>query len=163
MLLITLFVMTFIAHSIGLSIIIGAFLTGVIFDKTHIKKIQHEIYSMTYGLFIPIFFVYVGSFLTPATLIANWYLVLLIVLVASAGKFVGSFLGSSMSGTKLKDSAIIGIGMMGRCEVALIIAVSARKLGLFSADIYTIIVSSIILTVIIAPIMLRYVITKFSK
>jgi magnesium-transporting ATPase (P-type) len=52
---------------------------------------------------------------------------------------------------------------MGRCEVALIIAVSARKLGLFSADIYTIIVSSIILTVIIAPIMLRYVITKFSK
>jgi len=162
MILMTLFVLTFIAHIVGLSIIIGAFLTGVIFDKKHIKKIEHEVYSMTYGLFIPIFFVFVGSFINPLAILNHWYVVLLILLVALAGKFFGSFLGASITGLSLRDSTIIGIGMMGRCEVALVIAVLARSLGLLSADIYTIIASSIILTVIITPVLLRQTIKRFN-
>ncbi|MFH1450728.1 MAG: cation:proton antiporter, partial [archaeon] len=162
MILITLFALTFIAHSIGLSIIIGAFLAGVVFDKSHIKKIEHEIYSMTYGLFIPIFFIFVGSFLIPSVLLNSWQSVLLILLVALAGKFIGSSLGSVISGMSLKNSALIGVGMMGRCEVALILAIMARGMNIFSGEIYTIIVSSIILTVIITPILFRFLLKKGS-
>ena len=163
MILMILFLLTFLAHSIGLSIIIGAFLAGTIFDKRHIKKIEHEIYSMTFGLFIPIFFVYVGSFLIPAALIQYWYLVLVIVIVALAGKFIGSFLGASISGLSFKHSTVIGTGMMGKAEVALVIAVLAKSMGIFSSEIYTVIVTSIILMVIITPILFRQCLKRFYK
>jgi len=161
--LIVLFGLTFLAHAIGLSMLIGAFLAGVIFDKKHIKKIEHEVYSMTYGLFISVFFVFVGSFVDPFVLISNWHIVLLILFVALAGKFLGAFLGSSISGVSLRNSATIGIGMMGHCEVALAIAVTARSSNILPANIYTVIVSSLVLTVIITPVLLRYMLKKVAK
>ena len=163
MILMILFALTFLAHGVGLSIIIGAFLAGTIFDKRHIKKIEHEIYSMTYGLFIPIFFVFVGSYLTPSVLIKYWYMILLIILVALIGKFIGSFIGAAMTGISMRDSTLVGVGMMGKCEVALIISVLARSIGVFSSEIYTIIVSSIVLGMIITPIILRFLLKRFNK
>jgi len=160
MILMILFVLTFLAHFVGLSIIIGAFLTGVVFDKTHIKKIEHEIYSMTYGLFIPVFFVFVGSYLMPLFILEHWYVVLIVLVVALVGKFLGSFLGASISGQSLRNSITIGVGMMARCEVAIIIAIMAKNLDIFSSEIYTIVVSSIILTVVITPIILRFIVKK---
>ncbi|MDP7282620.1 MAG: cation:proton antiporter [Candidatus Undinarchaeales archaeon] len=150
--LIILFATTFIAHYIGLSIIIGAFLAGTIFKKAHIKKIQHEVYSMTYGLFIPIFFVFVGSFLNPAVLIEYWYFIFLIVLVAMISKFIGSFFGAILSGLTKKSSIAVGLGMMGKCEVSLVIAVLAHNLGVFPENVYTVVVTSVVLIMILTPI-----------
>lgn len=160
MILIVILALTFIAHSIGLSVVIGAFLAGVLFKQDYIKGIKHEIYSMTCGLFIPVFFAYIGSFILPSVILRSWLAVLLIVAVALGTKFFGSMLGAVVSNLSGRDAVHVGIGMMGRCEVALVIALLAKDLGLFTQNVYTVIVASAMITVVITQILLKQAVRR---
>lgn len=155
--IVLLFGLAFLGKGVGLSTIIGAFLAGVILDKRKLVHVEHEIYGMTYGLFIPFFFVFIGTYINLGILYEHFILILLIFSIAFLTKFFGALLGAKISGMKLKDSLTVGIGMVPRSEVALIIVSLGLTSGVLSDTLYSVIVSALILTILVTPPLLKWV------
>lgn len=130
------FAYSFIAEEIfGVADITGAFLAGIVLSTDHRaseytdKKVDVD----TYTIFAPVFFANIGissiSFLglNPAILL----FALVAVLAGLAGKIIGCGAVCKAFGYSWRESAIGGIGMMARGEVALIVtsAVTSAALG----------------------------------
>jgi Kef-type K+ transport system membrane component KefB len=63
----------------------------------------------------------------------------------------------------MKDSAIIGVGMMPRGEVAMIVALIGLSKGWIQQDTYAALVTMSLLTTIIPPLLLRNWLFKSRK
>lgn len=155
--LILLFGLGILSKSMGLSLIIGAFLAGVILDKKKLFHVEHEIYGMTYGLFVPIFFVFMGTYLNLEVFYSHILVVLLIFFVAIFTKLFGAAFGAKLSGLNPKSSLIVGIGMMPRGEVALIILSLGLSTGVLTDTIYSIILAALMLTILVTPPLLKFI------
>jgi len=150
-----------LAKTLGLAAITGAYFAGVIIGKTKERRIILEnIRGMGYALFIPLFFVGIGFKLIQELFIleAESHMLLIqmlkspvpymFVILAILGKVIGSVLGSKSLGLSLRDSFIVGFGMVPRMEVALTVATLAVSiLDLTSVEVSQIIYSTIVLVV----------------
>lgn len=151
LILIIVFLFSYISELLGLSIVIGAFLAGVILDEKHLKEVEHEVYSITYGLFIPIFFVLIGTRVDPLAIYHNLWWILPVFAGAVLTKFIGSFLGSFLAGVDLSNSILVGVGMIPRGEIAFVVAGLAVKEGVLSATLYSVVIAVLTLTILITP------------
>lgn len=148
---------SYVAEIIGLSAIVGAFLAGVTLNYSrHIEKIVKQFYSLE-ALFTPIFFVSLGMYVDIDALVHNIEPILVITLIAVATKVVGCGLAAKSVGASLKDSLIVGVGMVPRGEVALIIGfyglITSTASGepVLTAAEYAAIASMSFLTTVIVP------------
>jgi Kef-type K+ transport system membrane component KefB len=158
---------SFFADSAGISGIIGAFIAGLIIGQNvRSTKISEDIKTIGYGLFIPIFFVWIGSRfweesstdLSLYALIAVFALVF--ILISILGKIIGCGIGAKLAGLSNKESLQVGIGMIPRMEVALIIVAAAVSRGIIADPIVahqlliiTILIS--IFTTLITPFLIK--------
>ncbi|HHD83197.1 MAG TPA: cation:proton antiporter, partial [Bacteroidetes bacterium] len=165
-----------LAKILGLAAITGAYFAGIIIGKTKEKRIILEnIRGMGYALFIPLFFVGIGFKLVQeiSTLESESHILLLqmlqspipyiFVILAIIGKVLGSVLGSKFLGLDLKDSLIVGFGMVPRMEVALTVATLAISILDFTTIDATQIIYSTILLVLISSLMTPPIIQAFFK
>jgi Kef-type K+ transport system membrane component KefB len=116
------------AEFVGVSAIVGAFLAGVCMNRISLKhsldiKLGAE---YLYIIFAAIFFVSLGiivdlRFLTPDMLI----FIGVLIVVAVATKVIGCGLPARLLGMKMRDSLLIGFGMVPRGEVAMIVGLIA--------------------------------------
>ena len=162
-------IFSFFADKSGISGIIGAFVAGLIIGHTlKSRKIIDDIQTIGYGLFIPLFFVWVGASLWEgasqdlSSFTAIGLLALVIIIVAIVGKMVGCGIGAKLAGMKNKESLQIGVGMIPRMELALIIVSSAISHGLLSSPKveHQILAATILLTIattLIAPLLIKAV------
>ena len=81
--------------------------------------------------------------------------ILVLTLVATVTKIVGCGLPAKLFGFNLKDSTIIGVGMMPRGEVAMIVALIGLSKDWIEQDTYVALVVMSLLTTIIPPLLLR--------
>ncbi len=148
---------SFAAFSVGLSIVTGAFILGLIMPKRRIARVEHEVYAFGYGFAIPAFFVYMGSFLNPVLLIqpAAQLSVLLLFSVAALSKFSGSSLGGLLTGFGRHSSAMIGIGMIPRMEIAIVMAELGKNAGILSLETFSLLITTMMLTVFATPFLLK--------
>jgi Kef-type K+ transport system membrane component KefB len=153
--LVFLFSMAFLAELLGLSLITGAFLAGVMINKKAIKKIQHELYGLTYGLFVPIFFVFIGLHLTPVDLSGTFNIMLFLLAVAVFSKILGAGAGAKLTGFSFKSSLFIGSAMVPRIELSFIVAIIAKTQGYITSTFYTLLVAVFALTVLVTPPLLK--------
>lgn len=77
---------------------------------------------------------------------------LALVVVACLGKLVGSGLGARIGGLDRADSTLVGIGMIGRGEVALVAATLGLTSGAIDSGVYAAVVLMAVATTVIAPI-----------
>ena len=162
-------IFSFFADKSGISGIIGAFVAGLIIGHTlKSRKIIDDVQTIGYGLFIPLFFVWVGASLWEgvsqdlSSFAAIGLLALVIIIVAIVGKIVGCGIGAKLAGMKNKESLQIGVGMIPRMELALIIVSSAISHGLLSSPKveHQILAATILLTIattLIAPLLIKAV------
>lgn len=162
-------IFSFFADKSGISGIIGAFVAGLIIGHTlKSRKIIDDVQTIGYGLFIPLFFVWVGASLWDgasqdlSSFAAIGLLALVIIIVAIVGKIVGCGIGAKLAGMKNKESLQIGVGMIPRMELALIIVSSAISHGLLSSPKveHQILAATILLTIattLIAPLLIKAV------
>jgi len=154
------------AELMGLSAIIGSFLAGVSLTGVRLRNSR----SFRDGaehlqiIFASIFFVSLGVLIdfhaiTPDLL---WFLLALTV-VALLVKFIGCGIPAKLVGLNMKDSIIIGLGMVPRGEVAMIVALIGLSQNLIMQDTYAVLVLMSLLTTIIPPIILRNVLFKVRK
>lgn len=141
--------LAFIANSIGLATIVGAFAAGLVLEKTQNKLHILKKVKPVADLFVPVFFVMAGvivdlsSITSPDIIVAG----LVLTVIAIVGKLVS---GAGCFGSKAKGLPV-GIGMVPRGEVGLIFASFGLTHSLIETDMYSILIIVIILTTVVTP------------
>jgi len=156
------FVMAYIADEVQLDAVLGAFVAGIAVSnsKDYNEKISRNIETVGYAIFIPIFFISIGLNLEFTTFLKDFWLIVVMTLTGILGKLIGSGFGARISGFSMRDSYVIGSGMISRGEMALIIAQIGFGVKLLSEEYYSAVIISIILITIIAPFFLKHSISK---
>ncbi|MFC2069883.1 cation:proton antiporter [Chloroflexota bacterium] len=152
------FFYSLIAELVGLSAIIGSFIAGVSLTRA---KLKHE-EAFTEGsehlqiIFASIFFISLGILMDFHVFTLNlvWFVVVLTV-VALLTKLIGCGLPAKLQGMSIRDSLVVGTGMVPRGEVAMIIALIGLNQKLIMQDTYAALVLMSLLTTIIPPLILR--------
>ncbi|OOG52399.1 cation/H(+) antiporter [Rhodanobacter sp. B05] len=144
----------------GLAAIIGAFLAGMIASETRQRdELEHQTLPLL-AFLTPFFFVVTGAKINLAELAsaqALWMLAV-VTLIAIASKLAGGFLGALSLGRR--SAAIVGFGMVPRGEVGVVIASLGLAAGVFSEQIYAIIVAMSLLTAMITPPVLAWLLRR---
>ena len=147
----------------GVADITGAFLAGVILSTDHrgSEFTDHAVDASTYTLFAPVFFANIG--ITHITFSGmNGFIVLfafLAVLMGLIGKVVGCGAVAKLNKYTLRESAVCGVGMMARGEVALIVTSTAMSVGsvdkALPAEFMLMTVFLILISSVLTPILLK--------
>jgi Kef-type K+ transport system membrane component KefB len=163
------FAYSWIAEEIfGVADITGAFLAGVILSTDHRASVyvDKKVEVNSYMLFAPIFFANIGiSSITFAGLNPNLLLfAVLAVILGLLGKVIGCGGVCKAFGYSWRESAIGGVGMMARGEVALIVTetVTSATLGAnaLGSEFMLMTVLLILVSSILTPILLK---TLYNK
>ncbi len=144
----------------GLAAIIGAFLAGMIASETRQRgELEHQTLPLL-AFITPFFFVVTGAKINLAELASGqalWMLAVVTV-IAIASKLIGGFLGALALGRR--SATIIGFGMVPRGEVGVVIASLGLAAGVFSEQIYAIIVAMSLLTAMVTPPVLAWLLRR---
>jgi len=159
------FILSAFSIKAKLAPIIGAFIAGLVLStikQQQIEEIKGDIKPI-YAFFVPIFFVLMGTNVDISTfnpfVVANREVLILtgILLVVA---FVGKALAGFVVFKKNINKFLIGVSMVPRGEVGLIFAGLGLKNNVFGIRDYSSLVTVIMLTTFITPIMLKHIISK---
>ena len=150
-----------IAETIGLSIIIGAFIAGVILGQlSFFRGLKDFVTLIGGGFFIPVFFVTVGMTFDFQAFLSIGGFTGALVLVAIIGKLVGCSLGAKLTKFDNRESIATGVAMIPRAGVELILVKLGLDYGIINKDIASSILIMVIITTLITPPMLAKVLRK---
>ncbi len=135
---------------IGIHALFGAFMAGAIMpENTKFRDIFIEkVEDIALVLLLPLFFVFTGLRTQIGLLndIYLWKITGVIILVAVAGKFIGSALASRFVGQNWKDSLIIGALMNTRGLMELVVLNIGYDLGILTPEIFAMMVIMALVT-----------------
>lgn len=155
--LIICFAYAFAAEYTGVANIIGAYAAGIAVGLT---KFKHEVFekveTISYAVFVPVFFAYIGISAAFTGIFNNIGLILLLSIFAVLTKLIGAGAGAKLSGFGWNPALGIGSAMVSRGEVALIAASMGLSSGLVTQDLYSTIIIVVIITTIVTPPMMNY-------
>lgn len=154
--LIICFVYAYFAEFTGVAAIIGAYLAGVFISLTEFKhEVFEKIETISYSIFVPVFFTLIGITAEFSGVEENMGLILLFSILAIVTKLVGASVGAKTAGFTWKGSLGIGAAMVSRGEVALIIAAIGLEAKLLTEDLFAIMVVVVLVTTIVTPLMMK--------
>ncbi len=110
-----------LAEQFGLHGIVGAFLAGTLLARSEIGKSQfiNKISSISYAIFIPLFFVWTGLLLNLGDITLMSFVLVFGALAANA---IGAYWASKMNGMNENECVMTALTMLPRGDVNLIIA-----------------------------------------
>jgi len=155
--------LAYVSTLFGLAAIIGAFLAGMIASETRQQHTLEQQFQPLLALLTPFFFVLTGSKIDLHQLANADALIALLVVTAIAivSKLLGGFFGSLSLGRT--SAAIVGFGMVPRGEVGVVIASLGLTAGVFSDQMYAIIVAMSLLTAMVTPPILAWLLKRAVK
>lgn len=152
--------MSMLTHGLGLESMLGAFLAGILVSQSPRLRngVVHTLELFTASFFAPIFFACAGLKVNLAALFSPHQLglALLVLLVASLGKYLGCYLGGWWGGLKHWERIALGSGMNPRGAMGVIVARIGLSLGILTSDTYSVLIAMAILTSLAAPALLRW-------
>ena len=136
--------------------IVAGFLVGLVLSKTiKGKKIENKLHVLSYGIFIPIFFLEVGIetdisvfFRASNTILFS----LLIVFTLLLSKIGSGYVCGKMIGLPQKERLIFGFSSIPQLSTSLAVAFTALDRGLIDSNLQASIVLLSITTVLLTPI-----------
>jgi Kef-type K+ transport system membrane component KefB len=148
------FILAFATDHLELSLAAGAFLGGMTMANSEFSSIiEAKTKTIGYGFLIPIFYASIGTLLVLNNI--NPVLVIAIVVVALAGKFIGCALIAKAAGMRGDEIKLIGVSLIPRGNENIAVAELVFALGVISVAVYTSVIFAIIATVIISPVLLK--------
>ncbi len=134
---------------LGLSVAIGAFLTGaVIGGCKEAPKVERDITPLRV-VFTAVFFVSVGMLFDPMSLVNHWPTVVIIATVFVVAKGLLSTTGPFLLGQSGHNAIKVGLTMTVLGEFSFIIAREGLKAHIIPPELYQIIISASIMTLAI--------------
>ncbi|MFI4861487.1 MAG: cation:proton antiporter [Phycisphaerales bacterium JB063] len=152
---------------IGIHAIFGAFLAGVALgDSKHLKpQTRKTIEQIVTYIFAPIFFAGVAlrvDFFDKGNF--DLLTILLVLVVAIAGKALGCYAGAKWAGMSRRESWAVGFGMSARGAMEIILGQIALNYGLITEKLFVaIVIMAIVTSVIAGPMMQKALGLKQGK
>ncbi|MBO5513123.1 MAG: cation:proton antiporter [Mogibacterium sp.] len=149
------FLMAMVAHQLGFSTELGAFIAGSFFAGT---RYAHRVEQVTAGIkdmFGAVFFLSVGMMVQPSIITERWTSIVPIAIVAVIAKLIFATIGMMLSGQDMSTSLKGGIALAPIGEFSFIIASLGISLGVIDSYLYPVIVAASILTIMMTPILIR--------
>jgi Kef-type K+ transport system membrane component KefB len=146
------------AEWIGIHAIFGAFLLGAVIphDSDVARDFTNKLEDIVKILLLPAFFAYTGM-RTQIGLVTGWeawMFCAVIILVATLGKFGGSFLAAWSTGLSPRLSAALGILMNTRGLMELIVLNIGLELGVISPKLFAMmVIMALVTTIATTPIL----------
>jgi hypothetical protein len=151
--------MAWAAEVSGIHAILGAFVAGLFIDTSIMsskasREVQSRLATLSVGTLAPIFFVTAGFEVSLGVFRTDLSLLVLVIVVATVGKVVGTALFYLFSGNGWREGIILGTGMNGRGAVEIIVAEIALAQGLIDREVFSILVFMAIFTTATVPVLL---------
>lgn len=148
--LLTLIISAYVTEIIGIHALFGAFMAGAIMPENARFRgiIIEKVEDVSVILLLPLFFVFTGL-RTQIGLIDDvelWKMTGIIIVVAVAGKFLGSALAAKFVGQSWRDSFTIGALMNTRGLMELIVLNIGLDLGVLTTEVFTMMVIMALVT-----------------
>lgn len=147
--------MVTIATRVGFSPALGAFVMGSLLSETKEGERIEKLIRPVRDLFAAVFFVSVGLLINPDKLVEYRYEVLFIALITIIGKFIGSVVGSLISGSSIRHSVQVGMSLSQIGEFSFIIATLGLTLNVTSSFLYPIAVAVSAVTTFATPYLIK--------
>ncbi|MGY1605151.1 cation:proton antiporter [Geodermatophilus sp. SYSU D00815] len=148
-----------VAEEIGIHFIFGAFVFGVIMPRQGAARLTHDITDrleqVSVLLLLPVFFVVTGAGVDIGAvgLAGAWELVL-ILLVAISGKFLGAFLAARAQRVPRRQSTALAVLMNTRGLTELVILNIGVQLGVLDGEMFTLmVIMAVVTTVMTSPLL----------
>lgn len=145
---------------IGIHALFGAFLLGALIphDSHLAREIHTKLEAPVVVLLLPAFFAFTGL-RTQIGLVhgfEQWVICVVIILVASLGKFGGSAAAARLTGLAWREAASIGVLMNTRGLMELIVLNVGLDLGVLSPTLFAmLVIMALVTTLATAPILYR--------
>ena len=140
-----------LAESVGLAMIIGAYVVGLSLSQTDVAGEIREKMEGLYEFMVPIFFAVMGMMVNFEALSQSIGFGILFTMAAALGKVLGCALPSLVNGFNLRGAARIGAGMLPRGEVTLIVAGVGVFPGGVGQDLFGVAVLTMLISSVAAP------------
>jgi CPA2 family monovalent cation:H+ antiporter-2 len=146
-----------VTQAVGLSLALGAFLAGTLISTS---DFGHETLARllplrdTFGAF---FFVTVGALIDPSALVANVPLLVAMLALIVAGKFVVRAATVWAFGESLRTAVLTGIGLAQIGEFSYVLVQAARQEGHVGPEVYQATLAASLLSIVINAALVRTV------
>ncbi|MDR1198978.1 MAG: cation:proton antiporter [Prevotellaceae bacterium] len=155
--------MVSIAHTVGFSAALGAFIMGSILAETsEAKRIEHLLRPLK-NLFGAVFFVSVGMMIVPSLILAHIMPILILTALVLVFRPVFVLIGVLASGESLKVAIQAGFSLAQIGEFSFIIATMGIQLGVIGEFMYPVIVAVSVITTFTTPYGIKYSETIYNK
>ena len=144
-----------LTESMGVHAIFGSFLVGVaIGDTPHFREQTRAVIEQFVSfIFAPLFFASIGL---KVNFLANFdpLLVVVVLVIATAGKVLGCGLGGRMVGMPARESWALGFGMNARGAMEIILALLALRFGLIGERLFVaLVIMAVVTSLMSGPVM----------
>lgn len=160
------FLYAFVAERFfGVADITGAYLAGIMMSGLKESEyIDRKIEINSYMIFAPVFFASIGINANFSGFNVNmvWFS-LAFVAVAIVTKLIGCFGAAKLLKYDIKESLVVGVGMIARGEVCLIVLQKGIAVGFISSEYLAMGVLLVIVSSFLAPILLKLIYKKIDQ
>jgi len=150
-----LFVFALLAQSIGLSVAIGAFLTGVMVGMSKPKHVVEQFVDPLKTLFMAMFFISVGMEVSIDSLSQNIPTILMFYGIFAVCMFIAVNTGYWVANGDTRNGWVSAMAMCTMGEFAFIISKQALDYGVFDQSFYSSIIGAAIVSMIVLPVLVR--------
>jgi Kef-type K+ transport system membrane component KefB len=143
---------------IGIHAVFGAFLFGVMVPhQSNLARALHQNLESLTTLLLPAFFAFTGMRTEIGLLNGyyEWAVCILIIVVATTGKWGGALLGARLTGLSWRDASALGVLVNTRGLMELIVLNVGLELGVISQTLFTMMVLMALATTIATTPLLR--------
>lgn len=145
---------------LGMHAIVAGFLVGVVLSKTIKEKpIEDKLHVLSYGVFIPIFFLKVGIETNLTVFFqANGVILLALTIVTGLilSKILSGYLCGKIMGFTQKERLLFGVSSIPQLSTSLAVTFTALERNLIDANLQVSIVFLSVTTILIAPLVVGF-------
>ena len=153
------------AQLLGIHFAVGAFYGGILITPqllgpVQFDRVRNATSSVTFGLFAPIFFAFVG--LRFAIAFEAWPLIVTVTGVAFVGKLLGGLMGGFVAGFRGSPLLALGVGLNARGMMELLLAQVGLATGIIDANLYSALIVMTLTTTLSTPPLMKRLLRSFK-
>jgi Kef-type K+ transport system membrane component KefB len=154
MMLIFVFLSSWVTELAGLHALFGAFFAGVVWPRESVKfeEVSAKIEPIAMAVLIPLFFSYTGLRTNIGSV--SWEYTLIIIAVAVSGKIGGAFVGARVMGFDARNALSLGVLLNTRGLVELVVLNVGLDLGILTPALFSMmVVMALVTTLMTTPVL----------
>ncbi|MGI0148349.1 MAG: cation:proton antiporter [Thermoplasmata archaeon] len=153
------------AELLGIHFAVGAFYGGILITpkllgSVQFNRVRNSTSSITFGLFAPIFFAFVGLKFSLA--FTAWPLIVVVTAIAFIGKLLGGIMGGFVAGFRGSPLIALGVGLNARGMMELLLAQVGLAVGIIDTNLYSALVVMTLTTTLCTPPIMKHLLRRFK-